>query len=103
MAANASPRGQRTAILSSKLSELGGFYLAVDCLTLGCPGERTFAIGDLARSYGGSMTVGQAIQRMRCSAGCSGGVGAAWLATGPEINARVRPRRVPLRGPEAKE
>jgi hypothetical protein len=32
---NASARGQRAAILASPLHELTGFYLAVDCLTLG--------------------------------------------------------------------
>jgi hypothetical protein len=30
-------------------------------------------------------------------------VEAAWLVTGPILNARVRPRRVPLWGPEARE
>jgi hypothetical protein len=28
---------------------------------------------------------------------------AAWLVTGPILNARVRPRRVPLLGPEARD
>jgi len=32
-----------------------------------------------------------------------GRVGAAWLVTGPILNARVRPRRVPLLVPEARE
>jgi hypothetical protein len=45
-AANASARGQRAAILASPLHELTGFYLAVDCLTPGCNGERTFAIAE---------------------------------------------------------
>ena len=30
-------------------------------------------------------------------------VGTAWLETGPILNARVRPRRVPLLGPDARE
>jgi hypothetical protein len=46
-AANASPRGQRTAILSSPLRELTGFCLAVDCLTAGCRGERIYSITGL--------------------------------------------------------
>jgi hypothetical protein len=39
MAANASPRGQRAAILSSKLSDLGGFYLAVEVTPVEVNGE----------------------------------------------------------------
>jgi hypothetical protein len=35
VAANASARGQRAAILASPLHELTGFYLAVDCLVSG--------------------------------------------------------------------
>ena len=43
--------------------------------------------------------MGEILRRMRCSGACGGRVEAAWL----ETNARVRPRRVPLRGPEARE
>ena len=102
-AANASARGQRVAVLASPLSELTGFCLAVDCLTRGCSGERTFAITDLATFYGSRMTVGEVVRRMRCSGGCGGRVGAAWLVTGPVLNTRVRPRWVALLGPEARE
>jgi hypothetical protein len=102
-AANASARGQRAAILASSLHELTGFYLAVDCLTPGCNGERTFAIAELANFYGRDCTVGELLRRMRCSRACGGRVGAAWLKTGPILNARVRPRRMPLLGPEARE
>jgi hypothetical protein len=102
-AANASARGQRAAILASPLHELTGFCLAVDCLASECRGERSYAIADLARFCGSDRTVGEVLRRMRCSRGCGGRVGAAWLETGPILNARVRPRRVPLLGPEAKE
>ena len=102
-AANASARGQRAAILASPLSELTGFNLTVDCLSPGCARERTFAVADLATFYGGSRTVGDVLRRMRCSGACGGRVGAAWLVTGPVLNARVRPRRVALWGPEARE
>ena len=102
-AANASARGQRAAILASPLHELTGFYLAVDCLAPGCNGERSFAIAELASFYGQDCTVGQVLRRMRCSGTCGGRVEAAWLETGPILNARVRPRRVPLLGPEARE
>jgi len=43
------------------------------------------------------------LRRMRCSGGCGGRVRAAWLVTGPILSARVRPRRVPLLGPEARD
>jgi hypothetical protein len=102
-AANASARGQRAAILASPLSELTGFNLMVDCLSPGCARERTFAVGDLATFYGGSRTVGDMLRRMRCSGACGGRAGAAWLVTGPVLNARVGPRRVALLGPEARE
>ena len=102
-AANASAREQRTAILASPLHELTGFHLAVDCLAPRCNGERSFAVTDLATFYGRDTTVGQVLRRMRCSGACGGRVGAAWLITGPILNARVRPRRVPLWGPEARE
>jgi hypothetical protein len=96
-AANASA-GQRAAILASPLSELTGFNLTVDCLSPGCARERTFAVTDLASFYGGSRTVGEVLRRMRCSGACGGRVGAAWLVTGPVLNAHVRPRRVALWG-----
>jgi hypothetical protein len=100
-AANASARGQRAAILASPLHELTGFYLAVDCLAAECRGERSFAIAELASFYGGDRTVGQVLRGMHCSRACGGRVRAAWLETGPILSARVRPRRVPLLGPEA--
>ena len=79
------------------------FYFAVDCLARGCNGERGFAVAELASFYGRDSTVGQVLRRMPCSGACGGRVGAAWLATGPILNARVRPRRVPLLGQEARE
>jgi hypothetical protein len=97
-AANASARGQRVAILASPLHELTGFCLTVDCRVPDCNGERSFAIADLARFYGQDCTVGEVLRRMRCSRACGGRVGAAWLETGPILNARARPRRVPLLG-----
>ena len=102
-AANALARGQRVAILASPLHELTGFYLAVDCLTPGCQSERRFTIAEFASFYGQNHTVGEVLRRMRCTGGCGGRVGVAWLETGPILNARVRPRRVPLLGPEARE
>jgi len=80
-AAVASARGQRAAILASPLAELTGICLAVDCLTPGCAGERTFAITDLAHFYGDRTKVSEVLRRMRCTGGCGGPVRAAWLVT----------------------
>ena len=103
-AANASAaRGQRHAILACPLKELTGFYLTVDCGAPGCSGVRSFAIAELASFYGADRAVSDVLRRMRCSGGCGGRAAAAWLETGPILNARVRPRRVALRGPEARE
>jgi hypothetical protein len=102
-AANASAREQRVAILANSLHELTDFYLAVDCLAPRCNGERSFAEAELATFYGRDTTVGQVLRRMRCSGASGGRVGAARLVTGPILNARVRPRRVPLWGSEARE
>jgi hypothetical protein len=102
-AANASARGQRVAILTSPLHELTGLYLAVDCRAPGCNGERRFAVAELANFYGKDRTAGEILRRMRCSGACGGRVEAAWLETGPLLNARVRPRPAPLLGPEARE
>ena len=96
------PRGQRVAIMASPIHELTGFYLAVDCRSANCRGERTFAIAELAAFYKAA-TVGDVLRRLRCSGTCGARLGAAWLETGPILNARVWPRRVPLLGPEARE
>ena len=55
----------------------------------------------LVSFYGAQRTVTDVLQRMPCSGDCGGRVAAAWLTTGPIPNARVRPRRVPLRGARA--
>jgi hypothetical protein len=65
--------------------------------------ERTFTVAELATFYGRDITVGQVLRQMRCSGHCGGRVGAAWLVTGPILNAHARPHRVPLWGPEARE
>ena len=57
--------------------------------------------GELASFYE-RRTVGEVLRLMRCSHGCGGRVQAAWLETGPVLNQRVRPRRVPLLGPEVR-
>jgi hypothetical protein len=71
-AANASARGQRTAILASPLAELTGFALVVDCRGARCGGERSYAITALAACYGPAVTVGNVLRQMRCARGCGG-------------------------------
>jgi hypothetical protein len=66
-AANASPRGQRSAILASPLHELTGFCLEVDCLAEGCRRDRMFAVSELASFYGRDRTVSDVLRRMPCS------------------------------------
>ena len=85
-----------TPVLASPLHELTGFYLAADCLAPRCAGERTSAVAELARFYGRDRTVRQVLRRMQWT---GRRVGAAWLMTGPILNARVTPRRVPLLRP----
>ncbi|MEJ0017631.1 MAG: hypothetical protein WDN25_13895 [Acetobacteraceae bacterium] len=101
-AANASARGQRSALLASPLRELSGLFLAVDCREPGCRGERRFAIVELAAFYQ-DLTLAQTLLRMRCADGCGGPVAAAWLETGQLRNKRAKPRRVALRGPDVRD
>ena len=102
-AANASARGQRHAILASPRTELTGFALVVDCGGAGCGGDRLYAIAALVACYRPGMTVGEVLRQMRCAHACGGRPLAAWLVTGPTLSQRVRPRRVALRGSEARE
>jgi hypothetical protein len=99
-AADASVRGQRDTVLASPLRDLTGFVLIIDCCGPCCGGERSYALTALAAHYRPDMTVDEALLQMRCARGCGGRPQAAWLATGPTM--RLRPRRVPLLGPEAR-
>jgi hypothetical protein len=102
-AANASPRGQRAAILASPLAELTGFALVVDCRSARCGGERSYTLAALTACYESAVTVGEVLRQMRCARGCGGRPLAAWLETGPVLNQRIRPRRVALLGPKTRE
>jgi hypothetical protein len=95
-AANTTSRSQRTAIMSSKLGELEGFELHIDCRSPGCRGERAYAVLDLARYHGAGVTVAQALYRMRCRHCGRKPPRAAWIVTGPVLNKKVRPRRIAL-------
>jgi hypothetical protein len=57
----------------------------------------------LAACYGASMTAGEALRRLRCGRECDHRIVVAWLATRPIRNQRIRPRRVALLGPQARE
>ena len=75
-AANASARGQRAAILESRLTEFTGYYVAVDCQSAGCGGERTFAVSTWRTST-------EARPWGACSRGCgAAGVADAWAPRG---------------------
>jgi hypothetical protein len=88
--------------MGTKLAELSGFVLASNCLGPARRGEPAFLIDELARFYGAKMTVGQTLRRMRCQNCLQRPPRAAWLLTGPMLNKRVKARRVPLLGDEAK-
>jgi hypothetical protein len=77
MAANASARAQRTAIIASKLRELDGFCLVVDCGKPGCRGERSYLVAELPVTMGADRQVGDVLARMLRSPGCSAPVAAA--------------------------
>ena len=101
-AANASARGQRVAIFASPLSELTGFNLTVDCSVRVVP-RANICSSRLCRPSTAGADGGRRVESDAVLGGCGGRVGAAWLVTGPVLNMRVRPRRVALWGPEARE
>jgi hypothetical protein len=103
-AANTSPRAQRHAIMSSKLGELDGFEIHMDCQSPGCRRERAYAIAELARFYGPKVTIAQAIHRMRCQQCGRKPPRAAWIVTGAGMKVRGgRPGRLALMGAEARD
>jgi hypothetical protein len=87
----------------TKLGELDGFELHMDCQSPGCRGERAYAIAELARFYGPKVTVAQAIHRMRCQQCGRKPPRAAWIVTGAGMKVRGgRPGRLALMGEEVK-
>ena len=65
-AANASARGQRVAILASRLTEFSGYYVAVDCQSGGMRRRADVRRVGPGEFYRGQ-TVGHVLQRMRCN------------------------------------
>jgi hypothetical protein len=98
-AANASPRGQRHAVLASPAADFVGWRLAIDCGGQACGGERAYAVAALLALHGLQQIVSQLVQRLRCRL-CGRAPVAVYLETGPELTARGRLRRVALRGSE---
>jgi hypothetical protein len=99
MAANASAREHRRAVLESPLAEFSGWLLALDCGAPQCRRDRVYALAELAGMVGAQTTVGALLRRLRCHE-CGGRPSAVFLETGPELAARGRLRRVALTGPE---
>ena len=85
--------------MAAPLRDMTGMYLAVDCGTADCRGERTYAVASLARFYREDRTMADVLHRMRCAA-CGSHVRAAWLITGPGAR---RAGRVPLLGRDVRE
>ena len=81
MAANASIRAQRRAVLESPLRDFEAWLIAVDCGAPGCRRDRVYALAELAGFYGGTVTVGTVLRRLRCQE-CSGKVTAATIQSG---------------------
>ncbi len=91
---------KRAAIMASPLHQLTGFYLTFDCRSAKCGGERTFAISDLSGFYKDRPWAGCYII---CGARAAVGRGGRRVVGNrPLLNAPVRPRRVPLLGPEVR-
>lgn len=88
MAANTSPRTERRAVLDSPLRDFETWLLAVDCRAPGCQRDRVYALADLVRFYGSTVTIGDVLRRFRCQE-CGKRVIAATLQTGLETG-RIR-------------
>ncbi len=97
MAANASTRAQRSAVLASSASEFVGWRLAIDCGDSTCGGERAYAISSMIGLHGREVTIGAMLARLRCRA-CGQPPKTACIETGPEFSARGRLRRLALIG-----
>ena len=93
MAHNRSPGKVRSDVLMSPLSVFGAWLLEVDCAGA-CPRGRVYRVAALAKAHG-DRTVGDVINRFRCSR-CGAGAVTVTLSEAFER------RRVPLVGPEVR-
>lgn len=98
-AANATPRGQRHAVLTSAAADFIGWRLAIDCGGQLCGGERTYAVAALLALHGQPPTMAGMVRRLRCHV-CGRAPVSVHLETGPELTARGRLRRIALVGPD---
>ena len=94
MAANASIRAQRHAVLESPLRDLEAWMIAVDCGAPACRRDRVYALADLAQLYGGTVTIGAMLRRLRCQER-SGKVTTKTIQSGLQAG-RHRPRALVL-------
>ena len=94
MAANASIRAQRRAVLESPLRDFEAWLVAVDCGAPGCRRDRVYALAELVGLYGGAVTIGAMLRRLRCQE-CGGKVTTATIQSGLQIG-RHRPRALVL-------
>jgi len=65
MAANASDRAQRNAILGSRLPDFASWFLWVDCGTDGCRRDRLLSVSELAGMFPRETMAGM-LRRFRC-------------------------------------
>src|SRR5690242_546120 len=65
VAANASARGHRRAVLESPLADFTGWLLAVDCGAPQCRRDRVYALAELAGMVGRQTTAGALLRRLR--------------------------------------
>ena len=66
MAANASARAHRRAVLESPLGDFAGWRLAIHCGDPACRRDRAYELEELARVVGGQVTMGAVIRQLRC-------------------------------------
>jgi hypothetical protein len=96
MAANASDRAQRNAILGSRLSDFATWFLWVDCGTEGCRRDRLLSVGELAAMFPRETVAGM-LRRFRCRE-CDGKAIAASIQSGLGETRGRRLRAVALVG-----
>ena len=94
MAANASIRAQRRAVLESPLRDFEAWLVAVDCGGPDCRRDRVYTLAELVGLYGGAVTIGAMLRRFRCQE-CGGKVTAATIQSGLQTG-RHRPRALVL-------
>ena len=83
-----------SAALESLLRDFEAWMIAVDSSGPGCRPDRVHALADLARLYGGAVTVGAVPRRLQCQE-CGGQLTEATIQSGLQTG-RHRPRTLVL-------